>query len=166
MIFGKNKEQNMRQLQFKFDPFPPKPTAICLFHQRWIKTFDTQQFGQLWIKHGLVFYKIDLVHFGNNYLVVPSQKKPPFGHSENGKWIFRAKKMKTSLGNIVSNSKIYPCAQYEIIWTNYAMNVAMRLIIWLESHESSHFIAHFWEHFFKIISVLQVYYFSWKLGHI
>ena len=27
-------------------------------------------------------------------------------------------------------------------------------------HESSHFIAHFWEHFFKIITVLQVYYFS------
>ena len=26
-------------------------------------------------------------------------KKPHFGHSKNGKWIFRAKKMKTSSGN-------------------------------------------------------------------
>ena len=74
MIFGKNKEQTMRQLQFKFDPFPPEPTTICLFHQRWIKTFFTQPFYQLRIIYGLVFYKIDLVHFCNNYLVVPSQK--------------------------------------------------------------------------------------------
>ena len=74
MIFGKNKEQTMRQLQFKFDPFPPKSTAICLFHQRWIKTFFTQPFCQLCIIYGLVFYKIDLVHFCNNYLVVSSQK--------------------------------------------------------------------------------------------
>ena len=64
----------MRQLQFKFDPFPPESTAICLFHQRWIKTFFTQPFCQLCIIYGLVFYKIDLVHFCNNYLVVPSQK--------------------------------------------------------------------------------------------
>ena len=93
-------------------------------------------------------------------------EKPHFGHSKNGKWIFRAKKMKTPLGNIVWNSKMHPCAQYEIIWTNYAMNVAIRLIIWLETHESSRMIAHFSEHLFKIISVLQVYYFSSKLGHI
>ena len=59
-----------------------------------------------------------------------------------------------------------PCAQYEVILTNYAMDVAIRLIIWLESHESSHMIAHFCEHFFKIIAVLQVYYIGWKLGDI
>ena len=83
-------------------------------------------------------------------------KNPHSGHSKNGKWIFRAKKMKTPLGNIVSNYKMHPCAQYKIIWTYYAMNVAIRLIIWLESHESSRMIAHFWEHFFKIITVLQL----------
>ena len=136
MIFGKNKEQTIRQLQFKFDPLPPESAEICVFHRRRFKTFDIQPFGQLCIKYGLVFYKIDLVHFCNNYLVVHSQKKPPFGYSENEKWIFRAKKMKTSLGNIVWNSKMHPRGQYEIIWTNYAMNVAIRLIIWLESHES------------------------------
>ena len=74
MIFGKNKEQTMRQLQFKFDPLPTKSAEICLFHQSWIKTFFTQPFGQLCIIYGLVFYEIDLVHFCNNYLVVSSQK--------------------------------------------------------------------------------------------
>ena len=75
MIFGKkNKEQTMRQLQFKFDPLRAESVEICLFHEKWIKTFDTQPFGQLCIIYGLVFYKIDLVHFCNNYLVVPSQK--------------------------------------------------------------------------------------------
>ena len=64
----------MRQLQFKFDPLPTESAEICLFYERWIKTFDNQPFFQLCIIYGLVFYKIDLVHFCNNYLVVPSQK--------------------------------------------------------------------------------------------
>ena len=55
MIFGKNKEQPMRQLQFKFDPLPTESAEICLFHQRWIKAFDMKPFGQLCIKYGLVF---------------------------------------------------------------------------------------------------------------
>ena len=59
MIFWKNKEQTMRQLQFKFDPPPAEPAEICPFHEKWIKAFDTQPFGQLCIKYGLVFYKID-----------------------------------------------------------------------------------------------------------
>ena len=61
MIFGKNKEQTMRQLQFKFDPLPTELAEICLFHERWIKTFGTQPFGQLCIEYGLIFYKNDLV---------------------------------------------------------------------------------------------------------
>ena len=79
MIFGKNKEQTMRQLQFKFDPLPTKSAEICLFHQRWIKSFYTQPLGQLWIKYGLVFYKNDLVQFCNNYLVGSSQKNLIWG---------------------------------------------------------------------------------------
>ena len=74
MIFGKNKEQTMRQLQFKFDPLPVESTGICLFHERWIKTFGTQPFFQLCIKYVLVFYKNDLVQFCNKYMVGPSQK--------------------------------------------------------------------------------------------
>ena len=55
MIFGKNKEQTMRQLQFKFDPLLVESLKNCFFHKRWIKTFDTQPFDQLCIKYGLVF---------------------------------------------------------------------------------------------------------------
>ena len=145
MIFG-IKEQTIRHLHFKFDPLPTKSAAICLFHERWIKAFDTQPFGQLCTKYGLVFYKIDVVQFCNKYMVGPSHKKLVSGTCLQ--WIFRAKKMKTPLGNIVWNFKMHPSAQYEIIWTNYAMNVAIRLIIWLESQESSRMIARFWEHFF------------------
>ena len=65
----------MRRLQFKFDPLPTESTEICLFHQRWIKTFDTQPFCLLCIKYGLVFYKNDLVQICNKYMVGPSQKK-------------------------------------------------------------------------------------------
>ena len=64
----------MRQLQFKFDPLPTESAGICLFHQRWIKTFDTQPFCQLCIKYSLVIYKIYLVQFCNKYMVGPSQK--------------------------------------------------------------------------------------------
>ena len=74
----------MRQLQFKFDPIPTESAGICLFHQRWIKTFDTQPFCQFCIKYGLVFYKIDLVQFCNKYMV-GSSKKTHFERSENGK---------------------------------------------------------------------------------
>ena len=62
----------MRQLQFKFDPLRAESAEICLFHQRWIESFATQPFGQLCIKYGLVFYKIDLVQFCNKYMVGPS----------------------------------------------------------------------------------------------
>ena len=74
MIFGKNKEQTMRQLQFKFDPLPTESTEICLFHESRIKTFYTQPFCQLCIKYVLVYYKIDLVQCCNKYMVGPSQK--------------------------------------------------------------------------------------------
>ena len=65
----------MRQLQFKFDPLPTESAGICLFHQRWINTFDTQPFCQLCIKYVLVFYKNNYVQFRNKYMVAPSQKK-------------------------------------------------------------------------------------------
>ena len=81
----------MRQLQFKFDPLLAQSTGICLFHQRWIKNFDTQPFFQLCIKYGLVFYKNYLVQFCNNYLVVPSQKNLLLGTQkmENGFFVQR-----------------------------------------------------------------------------
>ena len=75
MIFVKSKEQTMRQLKFKFDPLPTELAGICLFHQRWVETFDTQLFGQLCIKYVLIYYKIDLIQFCNKYMVGPSHKK-------------------------------------------------------------------------------------------
>jgi hypothetical protein len=45
MIFGKNKEQTIRQVQFKFDLLPTESAEIYLFHERWIKDFNTQPFG-------------------------------------------------------------------------------------------------------------------------
>jgi hypothetical protein len=134
--------------------------SFVFFTRGGSKAFDTQPFGQLCIEYVLIFYKNDLFQFCNKYLVGPSQKTH-FGHSKNGKWFFRAKKMKTPFGNIVCHSNMHPSTKYGIIWTNYGMNVAIRLIIWLESHESSHMIAHFWEQIFKIIVILQFYYFSW-----
>ena len=83
MIFGKNYEQTMRQLQFKLDPLPTESVEICLFHERWIKAFDTQPFGQLYIKYGLIFQKINLVQFCNKYMVGLSQKNSVWAL---GKW--------------------------------------------------------------------------------
>ena len=62
----------MRQLRFKFDSLPTESAGFCLFHQRWIKTFETQPFYQLCIKYVLIFYKIDSVQFYNKYMVGPS----------------------------------------------------------------------------------------------
>ena len=75
MIFWKNKEQTTRQLYFKLETLQTESVEICLFHERWIKTSDTQPFGQLCIKYDLVFYKNVLVQICNNYLVGSSQKK-------------------------------------------------------------------------------------------
>ena len=82
----------MRQLQFKFDPLPSESAGICLFHQRWIKTFDTQPFCQLCIKYGLVFYKIDFVQFCNKYMGGPSQKILLSGTQEKENGFFVHKK--------------------------------------------------------------------------
>ena len=83
MIFGKNKEQTIRQLQFKFKRLPTESAKNCLFHERWIKAFDTQPFGPLYIKYGLIFKKIDMVQFCNKYMVGPSQKN---SFRALGKW--------------------------------------------------------------------------------
>ena len=95
-MFGKNKEQTMRQLQFKFDPLPTESAEICLFHERWIKTFYNQPFCQFCIKYVLVFYKNDLVQFCNNYLGGPSQKNS-FWALEKWKMNFLSKENKNFL---------------------------------------------------------------------
>ena len=86
----------MRQLQLKFDPLPTKSAEICLFHERWIKIFYTQSSCQLYIKYVLVFWKIDLVKFCNNYLVGPSQKNLLLG-TQKWKMVFSSKENENSL---------------------------------------------------------------------
>ena len=86
----------MRQIQFKFDPLLAESTEICLFHQRWIKTFYTQPFCQLCIKYGLVFEKIDLVKFYKKYLVGSSQKNL-FWALKKWEIVFSCKRNKNSL---------------------------------------------------------------------
>jgi hypothetical protein len=56
----------MRQLQFKFDPLPTESAEICLFHERWIKAFDTQPFGQLYIKMSYYLRKLIWSNFAIN----------------------------------------------------------------------------------------------------
>ena len=90
MIFEKNKQQTTRQLQFKFDPLPAESAEIFLFHERWIKTFDTQPFCQLCIKYVLVFQKIELVQFCKKYMVGPSQKNS-FQALKKWKMVFSCK---------------------------------------------------------------------------
>ena len=115
MIFGKNKEQTMRQLQFKFDPLPDESAGICFFFTRGGSRHLTP--------NHLVNCESDMAQYfrkmiWSNFATIIWEvlhKKTPFRHSKNGKCIFRPKKMKTSLGNIVWNSKMHPCAQYEII---------------------------------------------------
>ena len=153
------------QLQFKFDLLPTESAEICLLHERWIKTFDTQPFCQLCMKYGLIFYKNDLVQFCNNYLVVPSQKNL-FWALKKWKIDFSSKENENF---VRQHCLTFQYAPWCTIWDHLnklCHDVAIRLIIWLENHESSKMIAHFWEHFFKIIAVLQVCYFSWELGHI
>ena len=86
----------MRQLQFKFDPLPAESAEICLFHERWIKTFYTQPFCQLCIKYVIIFYKNDLVQFCNKYMVGPSQKNS-FQALRKWKMVFSSKENEKSL---------------------------------------------------------------------
>ena len=80
----------MRQLQFKIDPLPTESLEICLFHERWIKAFDTQPFGQLWIKYGLVFRKMIWSNFETNIWEV-LHKKTSFWALEKWKMVFSSK---------------------------------------------------------------------------
>ena len=146
----------MRQLQFKFDLFPTELAGICLFHHRWIKTFYTQPFGQLCIKYGLILQEL-------------------FGRSFTKKLIRALKKWKMN----------FPCKENENSLRQHCLEFqdAPLCTIWDHlnklCHECGHKIDHlawkpwifmhdssFLRTLFKLISILQVYYFSWKLGHI
>jgi hypothetical protein len=66
-----------------------------------------------------------------------------FWHLKNGNWLFHASKRKTSSCNIVSHRKMHMCAQYGHIITNYALILAITLVVWPKCHETSIMIGHF-----------------------
>ena len=78
-----------------------------------METFDTQIFGYLYIKYGILFYKICVIQFENIFLVVASQNNP---FSALGKWkmIFLFKESENCL-----RKHCYPFqdARLCIIWT-------------------------------------------------
>ena len=96
-----------------------------IFHVRWSNIFT---------KCGGTILKLS---FGSCFT-----KHPIFGRSENGKWIFCASKRKTFYYNIVRHPMIHMCAQYGHIITNYALILAITLVVWSESHETSDMIGH------------------------
>ena len=149
----------MMQLQFKFDPLPTESAEICLFHERWIQLFAPNHFVNYALNMAYYFRKL----IWSNYAIIIWEvlhKKTSLWALEKWKIVFSSKENENFLRQHCLTFQYHPYAQYDIIWTNYAMNVAIRLIIWLEGHWSPHVIARFWEHFLKIIAVLQVCYFS------
>ena len=160
MIFEKNKEQTIRQLQFKFDPLPAESAEICLFHKRWIKAFDTQPFGQLYIKYSLIFWKFDLFQFCNKYMVGPSQKNS-FWALEKWKMKFSSKENENFLRQHCLPFQYAPLCtiwdHFNKLWHECGHKIDhLTWKPWIFTHDSS-----FLRTLFKINFVLQVYCFSW-----
>ena len=150
----------MRQLQFKFDPLPTESVEICLFHERWIKTFYTQPFGQLCIKYCLVFYKNDLVQFATTIWEV-LHKKPSFLALEKWKMVFSSKENENFLRQHCLPFQYAPLCT---IWDHlnklcHECGHKIDHLAWkplISTHDSS-----FLRTLLKIIIVLKVYYFFW-----
>ena len=149
--FSKNKEQTIKQMQLKFDPVPAKFEEICLFQRRCIKIIYDANILSIVNK---IWSSILQKWSGSNSHQTFARyftKQPYFWHSENEKWFFRTKKMKTSFDKLVSHSNMHPFVQYEIIWENYPLKLALTSVIWLESHEPSYSIAHFEKNFLRYL---------------
>ena len=75
----------MRQVQFKFDPLPADSAEICLFHERWIKTFYTQPFCQCALNMSQYFRKL----IWSNFATIIWQVL----HKKNSFWELEKQKM-------------------------------------------------------------------------
>ena len=76
--------------------FQQNQRKFVFFTRGGSNAFDTQPFGKLCIKYGIIFWKNDLVQFCNKYLVGPSQKNS-FWPLEKRKMIFLCKENENSL---------------------------------------------------------------------
>jgi hypothetical protein len=93
-------------------------------------------------------------------------RTPQFWHLKNRNWLFRASKRKISSCNIVSYPKMHMCAQYGHIIINYALILAITLMVWPKCHETSNMIGHICEGFFMTFAIFKVQYFFLQLWHI
>ena len=90
MIFGKNKQQTMRQLQFKFYQLPAESAGICLFHQRWIKLLTPNHFVNCALNMAQYFRKMIWSNFATIICqVLP--KKTSFWALAKRKMVFSSK---------------------------------------------------------------------------
>ena len=96
-------------------------------------------------------------HFAILYGIPPLQTNIPILVIKNEKRNFQ-EILESCFGHLVYNIKTPVCADHGHDSNNLAMDIAMTLIIWLESHESSYQVVHFGKTFFlpKVV-VLQVY---------
>jgi hypothetical protein len=97
-------------------------------------TFSMQTTGELWIKHDIISCKIWFFYFCNIFLVDASQKNPFFA-LKKWKMSFFTTKIKTPRINIVCYPKMHTCAHYEVVWTNYAVVVAITISFGLKAIE-------------------------------
>ena len=81
MIFGKNKQQTMRQLQFKIDPLPAESAEI--FTRGGSKLFTPNRLVNCALHMSQYFRKLIWSNFATNIWQV-LHKKTHFRHSENG----------------------------------------------------------------------------------
>jgi hypothetical protein len=75
-------------------------------------------------------------------LVVASQKTL-VSALQKWKMVFLHGKIETPMDNIVCHSKMHMCAHFGKKITNYAMHVAITLVVCPKTHESSYKVAHF-----------------------
>ena len=90
MIFVKNKQQTMRQLQFKFDPLPTESAEICLFHERWSTLFTPNHFVNCALNMAQYFIKMIWSNFATIIWQV-LHRKTSFWPLEKWKMVFSSK---------------------------------------------------------------------------
>ena len=66
MIFGKNKDKTMRQLQFKFDLLPTESAGICLFIRDGSKLLTANHFVNCALNMSWYFIKLIWSNFATN----------------------------------------------------------------------------------------------------
>ena len=119
---------------------------------------------QIWHPYNLV--KIEWYHYELAiWWLLHNPPSPRFVRSENKKWLFGARKRKTSSSNIICHSMMNMHARYGHIITNYVLILAIILVIWPESQETSNEIGHFVKVFWDIFNIISLIFFLAIISH-